>query len=213
MSCFYSSESSSFTLTIYLRLFSSSYYKKNKNTTRCRKRRWRSNWKIISFFSFVYFISCEFFLLWIVKSCLSNVVCVCSFECSKTFSMFRRRIECVRTRLILTFCSTCLITRSIYTTKVSNSFFFQLSQHYCKSFFKMWWLNFFFDAFVKKKTYLFNDDANKLSQRFVDDFIDFKCFVWIDFVNNFYYFVTCHRRFVIDWWKIIEFCSIFHEYC
>ena len=148
--------------------------------------------------SFIYFISCESFLLWIIKLCLSNAVCVRSFKCSKTFLTFLRHIECVWTRLTLTFCSTCLITRLIYTLKISNNFFLRLSQHYCKDFFKVRWLNFFLNAFVKEKAYLFNDDANELSQRSVDNFINFKCFVQTDFMYDFYYFTTCHQRFFVN---------------
>ena len=121
MSCFCSLENFSFILTIYLKLFSFLCCEENENATRYRKRHWYSNWKMMSSSSFVHFISCEFFLLWIVRSCLSNTVCVHLFECSKTFLMFRRRIECVQTRLILTFCLTCLITRSIYMTRISNN--------------------------------------------------------------------------------------------
>ena len=106
---------------------------------------------MMSFSFFIHFISCEFFSLWIVKLYLLNVVCVRSFKCSKTFLTFRRRIKCVRTQLILTFYLTCSITRSIYTIKVSNNFFFRFSQHYCKSLFKMRWIISFLMHLSKKK--------------------------------------------------------------
>ena len=92
MSCFCFSESFSFILTIYLKLFSLLNCEENENAKRCRKHYWHSNWKMMSFSSFVRFISCEFFSLWIIRLCLLNVVCVRSFECSKTFSTLLRRI-------------------------------------------------------------------------------------------------------------------------
>ena len=116
--CFCFLKSFSFILTICLKLFSSSCCKEIKNATHCQKRYWHLNWKIMSFFFSVYFISCEFSLLWIVKSCSSNLVCVRLTKCTKVFLTFLRRIKCVLTRLILTFCLTYLIMQLIYTIKI-----------------------------------------------------------------------------------------------
>ena len=92
---------------------------------------------MMSFSFFVHFIWCEFFLLWIIKSYSLNAVCVRFFECSKTFSTFSRHIKCIRIRSILTFCSTCSITRSIYMRKISNnSFFFDFRSIIVKIFLK-----------------------------------------------------------------------------
>ena len=38
-------------------------------------------------------------------------------------------------------------------------------------------IEFFFDAFIEEKIYLFDDDANELSQRFINDFINLKYFI------------------------------------
>ena len=74
-------------------------------------------------FFFVHFISCEFSSWWIAKSCLSIVVCVHSFKCSKACSTFRRRIENVLTQSISTSCLTCLTVRLTYTMMISCNFF------------------------------------------------------------------------------------------
>ena len=95
MSCFCFSKSFSFILTICLRSFSFSCYEENENATHCQKRHWHLNWKMMSLSFFIHFISYEFFLLWIAKSCSLNTVCELLFKCSKTFSTFSRRIECV----------------------------------------------------------------------------------------------------------------------
>ena len=93
--CF--SKNFSFILTICLILFFFSCYEEVENATRCRRFRSRLNSKMMSFFSFVHFILCEFSSWWAARSCLSIVVCVHSFECSKTCSTFRlrcQRVEC-----------------------------------------------------------------------------------------------------------------------
>ena len=123
MWCFCFSENSSLILAVCLIFFSFSCYKKIENATCCRRLRSRSNSKVMSFFSFVHFILCEFFLWWTARSCLSIVVCVHSFKCSKTCSTLRLRIENVLTQLTSTSCLTCLTMRLICTIMIScNSF-------------------------------------------------------------------------------------------
>ena len=123
MWCFCFLENSSFILAIYLIFFFFLCYEEVEDATRCRRLRLRSNSKMMSFFSFVHFILCEFFSWWIAKSCLLIVVCVHSFECSKTCSTLWRRIENALTQLISTFCLACLTMRLICTMMIScNSF-------------------------------------------------------------------------------------------
>ena len=89
------------------------YCKKVECAIYCRKRRLRLNWKIMSFFFFIHFISCKFYLWWIAKSCLLNVVNVHSFAYSKAFLTFWQRNECILKRLISEFCLIYLITQLI----------------------------------------------------------------------------------------------------
>ena len=129
---FYFSENFLFILTICLIFFFFSCYEEVENATRCRKFRSHSNLKIMSFFFFIHFISCEFFSWWIVRSCLSIVVCVHSFKCSKMCSALRRRIENILIQSISAFCLTCLTMRLICTMMIScNSF--------CLTFATLWW--------------------------------------------------------------------------
>ena len=123
MWCFCSSENFSLILAVCLIFFSFSCCKKVENATCCRRFRSRSDLKMMSFFSFVYFILCEFSSWWVAKSCLSIVICVHLFECSKTCSTLQLRIENALTQLILTFCLTCLTVRLIYTMMISCNFF------------------------------------------------------------------------------------------
>ena len=55
----------------------------------------------------------------------------------------------------------------------------------------------FFNAFIEKKMYLFNNYSRELSQRFINNFINFRRFVRIDFINDFHYFATCHYFIII----------------
>ena len=123
MWCFYFSENLSFILTVCLIFFFFLCYEEVENAIRCRKFRSRLNLKMMSFFFFVHFISCEFFLWWIARSCLSIVVCVFSFKCSKACSTLRQCIENVLTQLISTFYLTCLTMRLICMIMILCNFF------------------------------------------------------------------------------------------
>ena len=95
--------------------------------TRCRKRRLYLNWKMKTFFSFVYFKSCEFFSWRIVKLCLSNVVDALLFTYWKVFLTFQQRIECALKLLILKFCLIYSATQLICTMIILYKFFFKFS--------------------------------------------------------------------------------------
>ena len=122
-----------------------------------------------------------------------------SFECLKTCSTFWRYIKNILTQLILVFYLTYLTMRLIYTIIILCNFF------------KMQWLNIFFNASVEEKMYLFNDYSRKLLQRFINNFINFRRFIQIDFINNFYYFATCHCLVIICRWKINKFFDVVHK--
>ena len=57
-------------------------------------------------------------------------------------------------------------------------------------------IEYFFKTLIKKKIYLFYNDVDKLTQRSINDFINFRRFNQIRFVNNFYY-LAIYERFVV----------------
>ena len=99
-------------------------YEKVECATRCRKRRSRLKWKVISFFSFVCFRSCKSSSWRVAKLCLLSVVNVLLSVCSKVFSTFWRRNKCALKLWTLEFCLMYSIMQLICTMLTSyNSFY------------------------------------------------------------------------------------------
>ena len=59
--------------------------------------------------------------------------------------------------------------------------------------------------------YLFNDYSRELSQPFINNFINFRHFVRVDFINDFYYFATYYCLVIIYRLKINKFFDIVHK--